>query len=116
MKWIERLKWRVAYLLDRLPGQCWADWVSWVYRDGRGWREERYWRAYAPWWPMGATCREDFARTGACYCGKLRRPEVDGIDEELARGWDDVAARMARWEAAGYAGHWTDAEYDEVDR
>jgi hypothetical protein len=59
----QRIKWTVAGLLDKLPGQCWADLVFWVFGDRRN-----------PWSPMTSTCRTDFERRGACYCGKLRQP------------------------------------------
>jgi hypothetical protein len=58
----ERIRWRIAHLLDKLPGQCWADLVFWVFGDRRN-----------PWSPMTSTCRLDGA-DGGCYCGKLREP------------------------------------------
>ena len=60
-----RLRWRLAYALNRLPGQCWSDLVGWVLRSP--------FTARHPWRPVTRTCREDAARTGACYCGKVRR-------------------------------------------
>lgn len=75
---IERLKWRIATLANRLPGQCWADLVSWVL-DSKRTRDPGL-RARLPWRPI-RSCRTDLARTGACYCGKLmsaeRREQVD---------------------------------------
>ncbi len=61
-----RWRWRIAGLLNRLPGQCWADLVSWALpgRDSRN-----------PWSPIDSMCRRDFASNGSCYCGKLRDPE-----------------------------------------
>ena len=61
-----KLRWKIAYLLNRLPGQCWADLVRWAMRssDQRG-----------PWSPIGSTCRDDASRCGTCYCGKLRAPQ-----------------------------------------
>jgi hypothetical protein len=64
-----RLRWRIAYLMNRLPGQCWADLVQWAVTERREHLERRL-----PWRPVGA-CRVDLARTGTCYCGKLGRPE-----------------------------------------
>ena len=60
---MEKLRLRIAHLLDKLPGQCWADLVWWALRrsDYRN-----------PWSPIGPSCRGDLARNGACYCGKLR--------------------------------------------
>lgn len=57
----ERMRWRVARLLNRLPSQCWTGLATWALGDGR-------W----PWAPQGGVCREDADRCGACYCGKLR--------------------------------------------
>ena len=62
----ENIRWRIAYLLNRLPGQCWADLVEWVlYPRGRR----------GPWSPIRPGCRADLARGRDCYCGKLRAPE-----------------------------------------
>lgn len=62
----EKVRWHVAYLLDRLPGQCWADLVSWVLgRSGR----------WSPWSPVESNCHRDRDATGVCYCGKLGRRE-----------------------------------------
>lgn len=58
---VERLRWAIARLLNRLPGQCWADLVDWTLGYQR-----------SPWSPQ-RSCRADLARRGACYCGKLRR-------------------------------------------
>lgn len=57
------LRWKVAILLDHVPGQCWADLVDWVQRHKTG----------VPWFPNGACRGPDLARCGSCYCGKLRR-------------------------------------------
>jgi len=61
---IERLRWRIAMLLDKLPGQCWADLVGFALDGG------------SPWQPQGYSCRKDLNDVGACYCGKLRAPET----------------------------------------
>ncbi|MEU4570811.1 hypothetical protein [Micromonospora sp. NPDC023956] len=61
----QRLRWRIAHLINRLPGQCWANLVSFALRDRR-----------SPWQPMDSMCRADAARCGACYCGKIRRVEA----------------------------------------
>lgn len=57
----KRLRWRIAVLLGKLPGQCWADLVSWAAGGRDRW----------PWFPQTDTCRRD-AADGGCYCGKLR--------------------------------------------
>jgi hypothetical protein len=62
---MEKLRWRIANLLDKLPGQCWADLCDWALGN-------RDYRSPNPWSPIGPSCREDLARVGSCYCGKLR--------------------------------------------
>jgi len=67
----DRIRWRIAYLLNRLPGQCWADLATWAGQYGPE-------PIRNPWSPIdrgGRLCREDLIRCGACYCGKLRAPE-----------------------------------------
>jgi len=54
-----RWRWRLAILLDRIPGMCWADLVTWAL----GWRRN-------PWARRTSACRADEARSGCCYCGK----------------------------------------------
>lgn len=68
-KLIERLRWRIATLVSRLPGQCWADLAGWVTRDRR---DDPDWRSSIPWRPVDDDCRRGVSRFGACYCGKLR--------------------------------------------
>lgn len=62
----ERLRWMIASQLNRLPGQCWADLVTWAL----GW---------TPRWPVSQPvsggCRVDMERNGCCYCGKLQRAD-----------------------------------------
>jgi hypothetical protein len=65
---LDRLRWRVAYALNRIPGMCWANLVSWALRY-RSLRETRQ-----DW-----MCRSDTARNGCCYCGK-----VTGLDADAA--------------------------------
>ena len=61
----EWLRWRVARLLDWLPGQCWADLVFWA----AGNTDRRN-----PWSPATSTCRTNLP----CYCGKFRERDGDG--------------------------------------
>ncbi len=69
------LRWRIASLIDKLPGQCWADLCGWAMRDRRDRRDY----PIGPWSPIGQSCRNDLARVGSCYCGKLRAtPDEDG--------------------------------------
>ena len=98
----ERLRWRLAYLLNRLPNQCWADLVTWAL----GWREGN--RNPLPWRPISEACCKDFAANGsACYCGKLQAPDSspdcpDWTVEELrAIGADMDAAKAERSDGAG---------------
>jgi hypothetical protein len=58
--------------VNRLPGQCWANLVSWVLADRRE-RREWYARERLPWRPIDRWCRSDLDRVGCCYCGKLRK-------------------------------------------
>lgn len=71
------LRWRIATLLDKLPGQCWADLVFWAHGDRR-------W----PWSPMMSTCRADFERCGACWCGKLRQSAERDVGGDLVVSGD----------------------------
>lgn len=65
----ERVRWRVARLLDQLPGQCWADLVSWALHDQHD--DPDFWSHWVPWRPIRRECRQDAARVGVCYCGKI---------------------------------------------
>lgn len=44
-----------------------------------------------PWSPIGQSCRNDLARCGSCYCGKLRR-EAEPEPEPQARTWFQIAS------------------------
>lgn len=68
---IERLKWRIAYLIDRLfhRRQCWASLVSWVLNDEP--IRDTGIRAALPWKPINEHCRRDAESAGRCYCGKV---------------------------------------------
>lgn len=63
-----KLRWWVVSQLNRLPGQCWTDLVLWALGSDRA----------LPWSPIGSACRTDLARTGACYCHKLRQQPEEG--------------------------------------
>jgi hypothetical protein len=56
-------KYRVAYLLDRLPWTCWVRLVTWV-EYGSPLREAA----------DQAGCWRDAVRCGRCYCGKVGKP------------------------------------------
>lgn len=68
----ERLRWKLAYLLDRLPGQCWADLATWAMNGRRRDQDD----PLLPFRPIGAGCRADFQRNGTCYCAKLATDEM----------------------------------------
>lgn len=58
----EKMRWRIAHLLDRLPWTCWTNLVTWAL----GWNPLR---------EIGQTdmCRRDAAESGdgCCYCSKI---------------------------------------------
>lgn len=58
----KRVRWWVARCLNSLPGQCWADLVSWA-------TGSRFYRW--PWQPRTPMCVQDAAENGRCYCGKV---------------------------------------------
>jgi len=68
----ERLRWRIVYLLDKLPRQCWAQSVMWALYGHDP--EEG---AYRPW-ASSDRCRAEFAAGHSCYCGKFRDRSLDG--------------------------------------
>ena len=57
----DRIRWRIARSLDRLPGTCWAYLVT----ASLGWHPFRGHVRQRP------ACRNDAAKNGACYCGKV---------------------------------------------
>lgn len=67
---IERARWRIAHLLDKRPGQCWADLVSWAIDGPVGCR--RRGDSPLPWRPVRALCRQISPPNDRCYCGKIR--------------------------------------------
>lgn len=71
----ERLRWRIAGIVNRLPGQCWSRLVDWVLFEPEPDGEPEDRRRGLPWRPIDAVCRRDAARCGACYCGKFRLTE-----------------------------------------
>lgn len=86
----DRLRWRIADAVNRLPCTCWAGLVSWAQRTspntGRSLLE------------CGSrSCREEARshRDRACYCGKFRSPTTtqSSPDQE---GHDDMARRTPK--------------------
>jgi hypothetical protein len=64
----EKGRWRVAGWVDRLPGTCWSDLVSWALRyDGY-----RLWARRGPYCKPGSP---EFEWRGGCYCGKYKLAE-----------------------------------------
>lgn len=63
----ERVRWRLVRMINLLPGQCWADLVTWALDGPRQ-------QGWVPLQPIGEACRADAARTGTCYCGRLLGP------------------------------------------
>jgi hypothetical protein len=78
----ERLRWRIACQLNRLPGQCWADLVSWALGSAYNRR---------PWQPVSPGCVQGAAEQGRCYCGKL------GADGKVAPVWPQDHATDVTW-------------------
>jgi hypothetical protein len=72
-------RWRVATLVDKLPGQCWASLVDWTLRSHED-DPDTPWEDFKRRMPIrsiGEGCRSDGDRVGTCYCGKLRTAEAD---------------------------------------
>jgi len=67
-----KFRWRIAVLMNRLPGQCWADLVTWAIDTPR--TRKILGNPRHPWRPVTSTCRSDAAGNDACYCGKIRNP------------------------------------------
>lgn len=95
---IERLKWRIADLVNRLPGQCWADLVMWAMSDEPV--RDTGLRAALPWRPIGKRCIEDAQASGRCYCGTvgsdgtvLRRGEAVCVTRMPGRENDRLCSR-----------------------
>lgn len=66
----ERLRWHIANLLNRLPGQCWTELVCWSLDGMRVSRRND--RNPLPWRPITEACRSGIERNGCCYCNKLK--------------------------------------------
>jgi hypothetical protein len=90
----EKLRWRIIQMVDRLPSQCWSrlcDWAgTWYDEDPDNFRTWPWW---APWRPDQSGCREDVARCGSCYCGKLRdEPRIREYVDAPERPWNTGGA------------------------
>ncbi|QJY46684.1 hypothetical protein [Pseudonocardia broussonetiae] len=98
MSRVERLRWRIVRLVDKLPGQCWSELADWAGRWFAGDDpDEQY---GLPWRPQGWMCREDAARVGSCYCGKLQDPAG------AARAVAEQAVRDAHRQGPRADGSW----------
>lgn len=75
----EGWRWRVATLLDKLPGQCWCDLVEWALRRHEDDPDTR-WNDLARRVPLRRqtpTCFTDALAVGTCYCSKVRTAQAD---------------------------------------
>jgi hypothetical protein len=73
---VERLRWRIACGLNRLPGSCWADLVSWALDGSKAAR--RVGDSVLPWRPITDLCHRDAAENGGhCYCSKIRAHQAE---------------------------------------
>lgn len=88
-------RWRVATLMDKLPGQCWSDLVEWALRRHEDdpdtpWNDLR---RRVPWRVQDRStsygCHADARLNGACYCAKVRTAEADAV--MTARGASPAA-------------------------
>lgn len=66
-----KIRWKIAYRLDRLPAFCWANLVDWALSS----RAERRKLGYGALEHLrvDSLCRRDAQRNGACYCNKVRQ-------------------------------------------
>jgi hypothetical protein len=109
---VERLRWRIVTVVDKIPGQCWSDLADWA---GRWFSDpddpdESY---GPPWRPQTWVCRTDAERVGACYCGKLQaEPWAAAVhaSHQVEGRWGDGAAEYevlctCGWHGADYRSH-----------
>lgn len=72
-------RWRIATLLDKLPGQCWCDLVEWALRRHED-EPDTPWNDLVRRVPLRRqteTCFDDAQTVGTCYCSKVRTAAVD---------------------------------------
>lgn len=69
-KWT-KARWSIAGKANRLPWFCWADLVDWSLHN-RTRAEERF-----PLPSRVASCRQDAASIGSCYCAKFRTRQFE---------------------------------------
>lgn len=65
----EKMRWRIANIVNRLPGQCWANLVSWAVDGPRACRSRG--DSPLPWRPIDSMCRQISPPNDRCYCGKI---------------------------------------------
>lgn len=112
---IERIRWRIVSLVDKIPGQCWSDLADWA---GRWFGDpddpdERY---GLPWRPQGWTCRDGAEQVGSCYCRKLQAEPWAAAIHEAHRSvgrWDGSPVEYevlcaCGWHGANYRSHFTE--------
>ena len=67
---LKRIRWNIAYLLNRLPNQCWPELVSWAL-DGASVSRHRV-DTPLPWRTTNEDCRLSAQNCGTCWCAKIR--------------------------------------------
>lgn len=65
----KRWRWRIAQLMDKVPGQCWSSLADWA-GDWKDYDQDN--PRGLPWRPQTDGCRRDAQRVGSCYCNKLQ--------------------------------------------
>lgn len=70
---VKKLRWKIAYLVNRSKRSCWADLVSWALDP-----KDHSLRT------SSRRCRfgDDTKRNGACYCGRFG---VDGLERSVSQ-------------------------------
>lgn len=63
---LERVRWRAAWMLCRLPFTCNTNLICWAAWADREQVTQGRWR-------QGRMCHQDAERNGSCYCGKIGR-------------------------------------------
>jgi hypothetical protein len=99
-RWQNRVRWNIAYALNRLPRTCWANLVSWAMRSRPLIGRHGDGDIRQDW-----MCRRDAADNGHCYCGKLSRSDRGAADILQLCSGALLIALPAVALLAGYTGH-----------
>jgi hypothetical protein len=95
-KFKEKLRFKIAFLLDKRKDTCWADLVSWA----MGISGDYTIRDHIPpkiggskWYIGVRRCRQEARQCGSCYCGKFvseryaaDRPNSIVVTSEIEEG------------------------------